>query len=579
MKLAVLTSLLALQGAASYGHQPPGPVVTAIGAGTTCGMSNGAITAEASGGTPPYSYSINGTDFQTVKIFSGLAAGAYRVTVKDTAGQTNFMDLVLDNTYLAPGFSFTATYISECSSNDASIHVTGSGGTPPYQFGFDNINFENKTDFTNLAAGAYTLFERDANGCTAAKVVSVVNICPFYFNYIDGNPGCSNDNGFISISPYQGLSDFTFSLNGAPFVSRATFGNLAAGLYLVAMKDPSGSITRWGFSLFTDCSFFVTSMIRKADCSRSNGSITALARGGFAPFKYSLDGINFQSGNVFTGLAKGSYTITIKDAGEELASQAVDVETDNTVTAEAGSDITICIGSSAALSSSSNGSIFSWTPAAGLSDPAVLDPVASPSSTTKYYLTASTDGCSHTDSLTVNVNPFPRVSAGNDTSVTVGQPLQLNAFDLSNSGFTHYSWSPAEGLDNPTIRNPVALPGHSISYTVSASIGTVCEASANVAIKVFRSAPDIYVPGAFTPDGNGRNDIFRAIPVGIRDFSYFMVFNRHGQQVFRTSDPGKGWDGRINGSPQGTGTYIWSAAGIDYQGHRIERKGTVVLVR
>jgi gliding motility-associated-like protein len=580
MKLAVLALLLAFPGGISYGRDRSGPVVTATGVGTTCGMNNGAIIATTTGGTPPYAYSLNGGSAQPGGVFSGLGAGSYTVAVKDALNQTNSMGLVLTNAYSAPSFTFTATYESSCSSSDGVIHVTGSGGTPPYQFGTDNLNFSDQTDFINLPAGAYSLFERDANGCVTGKVVSVVNICPFLFNYTSGNPGCSNNNGFISVNPYGGVEPYSFSLNGAAYRGSGTYTQLPAGIYVVAMRDGTGSITTWGFSLFTDCTFFVSSIVRKAGCNQSNGSITALARGGFAPFLYSLDGISFQPGNVFSGLAKGTYKITIKDVGGNLASQAVDVETDNTVTAEAGNDLTICTGSSVVFASSSNASTFSWTPAAGLSDPGILNPAASPSVTTKYYLTASTDGCSQTDSLTVHVNPSPRVSAGNDTSVIIGQPLQLNAIDVSNSGFTRYAWSPAEGLDNPNIRNPVALTGHTMRYTVAASIGgTVCEAEASLLVKVFGSGPDIYVPGAFTPDGDGKNDIFRAIPVGIRDFSYFVVFNRRGQQVFRTADPRKGWDGRINGSPQSTGTYIWAASGVDFQGRRIERRGTVVLVR
>ncbi|HMH23041.1 MAG TPA: gliding motility-associated C-terminal domain-containing protein [Puia sp.] len=580
VKLAVLAFLLVLPGGFSYGYDLSGPIVTATGVGTTCGLSNGAISATADGGTPPYAWSLNGGNFQPDGTFTGLGAGAYTVTVKDALSQTNSMGLMLTNAFTPPSFSFTATYVSSCSSSDATIHVIGSGGAPPYQFGTDNISFSDQTDFINLPAGAYTLFERDANGCTTAKVVSVVNICPFLFNYTSGNPGCSNNNGFISVNPYGGVEPYSFSLNGGPVRSNGTYTQLPAGIYVVVMKDAAGSATTWGFSLFTECSFFVSSLIKKADCGRSDGSVTALARGGNPPFTYSIDGINFLPGNIFSGLPAGPYKISIKDAGGALADQAVNIETDNTVKLEAGADITICLGSSAVLASSSNGSAFSWSPAAGLSDPAILNPSASPSVTTKYYLTASADGCSKTDSLTVKVNPFPSVFAGNDTSVTIGQPLQLHAMDIGNSGFTQYSWSPTEGLSNPSIANPIALPGQTINYTVTASIGgATCEADASIGVKVFRNGPDIYVPGAFTPDGNGRNDLFRAIPVGIREFTYFVVFNRRGQQVFRTSDPAQGWDGRINGSPQITGTYIWAAAGVDYQGRRIDRKGTVVLVR
>ncbi|MBL7749995.1 MAG: gliding motility-associated C-terminal domain-containing protein, partial [Chitinophagaceae bacterium] len=91
--------------------------------------------------------------------------------------------------------------------------------------------------------------------------------------------------------------------------------------------------------------------------------------------------------------------------------------------------------------------------------------------------------------------------------------------------------------------------------------------------------PEIYVPSAFTPNGDGKNDILRALPAGVQQFLYFRVYNRWGQLVFQTQDHRIGWDGKINGQIPPTGTFVWVAEGIDYLGQRILRKGTVVLIR
>ncbi len=91
--------------------------------------------------------------------------------------------------------------------------------------------------------------------------------------------------------------------------------------------------------------------------------------------------------------------------------------------------------------------------------------------------------------------------------------------------------------------------------------------------------PDIYVPSGFTPNNDGLNDVLRPVPVGIQDFKFFRVFNRWGQMVFSTQDPKRGWDGRINGTQQGTSTYAWVAEGIDYKGNLVIRKGVVTIIR
>ena len=117
-----------------------------------------------------------------------------------------------------------------------------------------------------------------------------------------------------------------------------------------------------------------------------------------------------------------------------------------------------------------------------------------------------------------------------------------------------------------------------MTYSVTASTDAGCSATGSITIKTF-SVSDIFVPTAFSPNGDGHNDVLKAIPMGIREFKYFAIFSRWGQRIFYTSDPRAGWDGAINGSIQEAGAYIWMTGGIDYQGQWIQRKGTVILIR
>jgi gliding motility-associated-like protein len=89
----------------------------------------------------------------------------------------------------------------------------------------------------------------------------------------------------------------------------------------------------------------------------------------------------------------------------------------------------------------------------------------------------------------------------------------------------------------------------------------------------------IYVPNAFTPNGDGKNDILKAIPIGLKEFKYFTVYNTYGQQVFITRNPSIGWDGNFKGAKQAMGTYVWIAEGVNYKGTQLQTKGTVILIR
>ncbi len=164
-------------------------------------------------------------------------------------------------------------------------------------------------------------------------------------------------------------------------------------------------------------------------------------------------------------------------------------------------------------------------------------------------------------------------NAGIDVLVAPGQPVQLQA-----GGGVTYTWSPSTGLSNPNIANPIAINNQDITYTVTASTPQGCSSTDQVSILVYKG-PDIYVPTAFSPNGDGRNDLFRAVPVGISAFESLSVFNRYGQKIFFTSNAQFGWDGTWQSQKQPQGVYVWMVSGVDFKGERIFKKGTVMLVR
>ncbi len=245
--------------------------------------------------------------------------------------------------------------------------------------------------------------------------------------------------------------------------------------------------------------------------------------------------------------------------------------------ANAGLDTMICFGKSAQLHAS-GGSIYSWSPTAFLNNPNIANPVSQNPIASVVYIVTVRDvlGCPKpvNDTVIVNVAHIIADAGPSDTSVVIDQPLQLAA-----TGSTIYSWSPATWLDNPNIATPISLPQDNIKYTVTVSNSIGCFSTDIIYVKLYKVKPDLYVPTGFSPNGDGDNDILKPLALGLKSVDAFRVYNRWGQLLFSTSQIGIGWDGTFGGALQGPGTYVWYAQGTDYKNNKIERKGTVVLIR
>jgi len=226
---------------------------------------------------------------------------------------------------------------------------------------------------------------------------------------------------------------------------------------------------------------------------------------------------------------------------------------------------TICYGNTFTLPSVSTNGI------SGLWSPSINDTYT----TTYTFIPSSNQGaCIVPTILTVNVHKII-ADAGIDQNVAIGNPYQLNGSGgISN---LQYSWTPAIGLNNPNISNPIAILNFDTRFYLLVSDSAGCEGRDSVFIRVYKDI-GFYVPKAFTPNGDGINDIFRPIPVSISSIEYFRIFNRFGNKVFETTNVYMGWDGRFNNNKQNTDTYIYIIKGTTLDGKEVVLKGSFLLI-
>ena len=197
-----------------------------------------------------------------------------------------------------------------------------------------------------------------------------------------------------------------------------------------------------------------------------------------------------------------------------------------------------------------------------------------PGQTTIYTLTIQdVNGCVFTDEVDITVYPTPWADAGIDGSVFIGESIQLNG-----TGNGSFEWTPHKWLDFPFSNSPQSTPDSSIWYTLTVTTTEGCTAYDSMYIKVHYETK-VFMPNAFSPNGDGKNDVFG--PKWYHEFQLvdFQIYNRWGTLVFSSSDANAAWDGTYKGVPQPVGTYTYIVRGVGNRGETFFKQGNIILIR
>jgi large repetitive protein len=286
-------------------------------------QSNGTATATASGGTG-FKYSINGGSFQDSARFSNLAAGKYTIAARSAAGCLGIAEITIGTIDPCAGVTVAITTSQvnpSVGQSNGSITAAATGGTG-FTYSLNNGALQPGNNFSNLAAGTYTITAKNASGCTASAQVTLTSTDPcagiaVAVSVTEVNPAAGQSNGSITATATGGTG-FSYSINNGAFQTSGVFANLAAGTYLVTAKNSNGclgnmQVTLAGTDPCAGITVSITTTQVNPTTGQSNGSITASATGGMG-FTYSLNGGNYQTSGVFNGLATGNYTIIAKNA-------------------------------------------------------------------------------------------------------------------------------------------------------------------------------------------------------------------------------------------------------------------------
>lgn len=575
---------------------------------TSAVICNGGATGSAtlflsSNATLPYTYSMssNFTPSQSNPTFNGLAAGSHQFYFKDGAGCSDSITIIITE----PALLKLDTLVTPVLCNGTatgSITLSGQGGVLPYQYKFDALPYGTTTTF-NVAAGSYTASIKDANGCITTIPTIIVNQpSALIVDSLPTSAATCNGGADGQIRAYAsgGTPPYLYRVGNDPYQTSNTFP-ATPGVYYVTVQDANGctKIDTATVALNNNLTYTAHSLSSPI-CEGSSVDIGVNGYTNANSFTWTptvkqltANGDSVTVNPTQTTMYYVNYTLGLCSGNDSFL---VQVWPAPLVKAHV-RDSVICVGLSTSLIGGVRNNVvpltYEWTPHTYLTGNLISDSVFvdHPGVGIKAYTlrVREQNGCWSLTDTTVYVNVTPPITitfSPGDTTAYIGDTLRVHAM----SAGVHYTWTPDDDLVYGNTNNPIIFVDRPQVYKVDTWTDQGCTGTAYYHLNAYRG-PDIYVPDAFTPNKDGKNDLMRPVCVGVKQLNYFRIFNRWGELVYEYKGEKDGpvlfdmirsnigWDGTIKGHDATTASFIWVAEGITKEGRIIQKKGVFTLIR
>jgi len=559
------------------------PVVTASGCGLT--SCNGSIRLNTSAGNQPYTYNWQFAPSSDTNFLGGLCAGIYQVTVSDANGCTKSLNINLPNDGNPIIPSPSVTNLSCFGSCDGSLV---SNLNPSASLTYRWLDSQGTAiapadaDLNNaVCAGEYVLEVTTLpEGCISYTSVEVEEADSILLGAsIVNNISCNGEcDGEIYISTTGGNILYTYSWDDPSGQDGVPASNLCAGTYSVTATDANGCTATTTVNLVEPPPLIVSlNSASVLDCSSDcDASADVTANGGTAPYTFNWDG--GQSGSTPNDLCFGPNVLTVTDATGCTEQLTVNVAAIDTVIAQVPADTLFCDGDSIRLTATLSGSTissFGWylgdttTLFSNSADTTILRPVGS----YNFFLIASNGNCNDTTVYTPTVvtNPLLQVPAAINIYKDEVANIRIDGEQVSYL----YNWVPAEGLNDSTLAEPTATIEESKTYVLTVTDTNGCNFIDSVQV-IYNEELDI--PSGISPNGDGKNDVWRISVLEEFPNAKVQVFNRWGELLFEQDNGYKvPWDGTYKGKALPVGTYYFV---IDLKSDRFETiTGPITIVK
>ncbi len=571
---------------ASTLNQPAAINISIATTNASCATSqDGSATATVTGGGGNYLYSWNGTTGSATN--NGLNAGSYTLVVTDAGSCTASQTFTIDTIYNLH-ISLTKTDATCYGVADGTATVTPLNGTAGYTYQWAPAN-QATAQATGLTAGSYTVTVTDAKNCIATDGITLNSPAQILLQFTHTDPLCSgiaNGTATVTVSGGSG-SGYTYNWAYTPTSpDNNNLSNIPAGNYIVTVTDGANCNTVDSVTLSNPPSLNaqIDSKTEITCANAMDGSVVISTTGGTPPVSYlwSTGAVT----NALNNLAPGSYSVQVSDFN------GCDTTINVVFNAPPYIDIALLTTDSVTCPGYTDGSVTilgtGGTPGAIAPYTYSIDGTAYYANGTFINLPTGTytltihdgQGCSKDTTITIYQPVQPALDIlPQDSTIELGKSITLSSVlsYYTAADITSYNWQPATALNCADCGTVIATPYSNIQYTVTVNYLNNCSVSQTVTVLV-GNGKDFFAPNAFSPNGDGNNDVFILYGTGLTKVN-LKVYNRWGEKVFDSQNQWQGWDGTYKGEPQPAGVYTYYAEGVYLNGEIKTRKGSVTLIR
>ena len=305
------------------------------------------------------------------------------------------------------------------------------------------------------------------------------------------------------------------------------------------------------------------------------GNSVCLTVGGTDSYSWSPGtALSATYGNIVTATPMVNTTYTIKDTADCSIPAIINLYVIAFPTLLVSSNITVCAGNSVPLSAS-GAMKYSWLPSESLNISIGSTVIATPTATTIYSVTGGIGECYSNDLVSVKVGSIPLSSISSNVSIVLGASTLLSA-----SG-APVIWSPSTTLSCSNCTSTKANPRAITTYYAKIIGEYGCSVTDSVTVTVITICGEIFVPNAFSPNGDRENDVLYAHTQSISSMAemYFAIYDRWGEKVFETDDFSKGWDGNFNDKAMNSTVFMYYFRAVCKNGTIQDRSGNFSLIK